>query len=76
MGKIDMKGAFMQTEIMGTPVYIKCTRKLKDLILDLYSEYSKYVGKDGALYCKLLKALYGCVQASKLFLCISQSSRR
>jgi hypothetical protein len=24
------------------------------------------VSKDGRLYCKLLKALYGCVQASKL----------
>ncbi len=27
----------------------------------------KYVSKDGRLYCKLLKALYGCVQASKLW---------
>ncbi len=26
----------------------------------------KYVSKDGQLHCKLLKALYGCVQASKL----------
>jgi hypothetical protein len=51
----------------GTPVYIKCTRQLKGLILDLYPEYSKYVGKDGVLYCKLLQALYGCVQASKLW---------
>jgi hypothetical protein len=27
----------------------------------------KYVSKDGQLYCKLLKALYGCVQASNLW---------
>ncbi len=26
-----------------------------------------YVGEDGLLYCKLLKALYGFVQASKLW---------
>jgi predicted small secreted protein len=67
LGKIDVTGAFRQTEMSGTPVYIKCTRQLKDLILDLYLEYSKYVGKDGVLHCKLLKALYGCVQASKLW---------
>jgi len=35
--------------------------------VDLYPEYEKYVGKDGVLYCKLLKALYGYVQASKLW---------
>jgi len=51
----------------GTPVYIKCTRQLRDLIVDLYPEYEKHVGKDGVLYCKLLKALYGCVQALKLW---------
>jgi hypothetical protein len=67
LGKIDVKGAFIQTEMSGTPVYIKCTRQLRDLIVDLYPEYEKYVGKDGVLYCKLLKALYGCVQASKLW---------
>jgi len=66
LGKIDVKGAFLQTEMSGTPVYIKCTQ-LGDLILDLYPEYKKSLGKDRVLYCKLLKALYGCVQASKLW---------
>ena len=27
----------------------------------------KYVTQDGKLYCHLLKALYGCIQASKLW---------
>jgi hypothetical protein len=67
LGKIDVKGAFIQTQMSGTPVYIKCTWQLRDLIVDLYPEYEKYVGKDGVLYCKLLTALYGCVQASKLW---------
>jgi len=67
LAKIDVKGAFIQTEMSGTPVYIKCTSQLRDLILDLYPEYKKYIGKVGVLYCKLLKALYGCVQASKLW---------
>jgi hypothetical protein len=67
MGKLDVKGAFIQTEMQGTPVYIKCRGKLKDLILEMYPEYRKYVGGDRILYCRLKKALYGCVQASKLW---------
>jgi hypothetical protein len=67
LAKVDVKGEFIQTEMSGTPVYIKCTWQLRDLILDLYPKYEKYIGKDGVLYCKLLKALYGCVQASKLW---------
>jgi len=39
----------------------------KAFTLDLYPEYNKYIGKDGVLYCKLLKALHRCVQASKLW---------
>jgi hypothetical protein len=38
LGKIGVKGAFIQTEMSGTPVYVKCTRQLRDLILDLYPE--------------------------------------
>jgi hypothetical protein len=67
LAKIDVKGTFIQTEMKGTPVYIRCTGGLKAQILQMYPEYSKYVGSDGVLYCKLKKALYGCVQASKLW---------
>jgi hypothetical protein len=65
--KLDVKGAFIQTEMMGTPVYIKCAGRLKNVILCTYPKLKDYVSEDGVLYCKLLKALYGCVQASKLW---------
>jgi hypothetical protein len=67
VGKLDVKGAFIHTEMTGPPVYIKCAGELKQLILEVYSALRKYVGLDGLLYCKLLKAVYGCVQASKLW---------
>ncbi len=67
VGKLDVKGAFIQTKMSGVPVYIKCTGRLRHVILRIYPELTRYVGKDGVLYCKLLKALYGCVQASKLW---------
>jgi hypothetical protein len=44
-------------------VYIQCRGKLKDMILRVRPDLAKYVGKDRVLYGKLLKALYGCVQA-------------
>jgi hypothetical protein len=67
LGKIDVNGAFIQTKISGTLVYIKCMGTLKEEVLDIISRYRKYVGEDGILYCKLKKALYSCIQVSKLW---------
>ncbi len=67
MAKIDVKGAFVQTEMVGPPVYIKCRKKVTDLMLKRFPRLKRYIGNDGLLYFKLLKALYGCVQASKLW---------
>jgi hypothetical protein len=52
-GKIDVKGAFIQTEMSGMLVYIRCAGDLKKQILKMYPALSKYVGPDGMLYCKL-----------------------
>jgi hypothetical protein len=54
-------------EITGIPAYIHCKGKLKELILRVLPELGVYVGSDGVLYCCLCKALYGCIQASKLW---------
>jgi len=52
----------------GPPVFIKCDKRLTKLIVEVLPGLRKYMHKDGVLYCRLLKALYGCVQASKLWL--------
>jgi hypothetical protein len=67
LAKIDVKGAFIQTEMRGSPVYIRCHKKLTELIVEVLPGIRQYVCRDGTLYCRLLKALYGCVQASKLW---------
>jgi hypothetical protein len=67
MAKIDVKGAFVQTEMVGPPVYIKCRKKVTDLMIKTFPGLKRYIGSDGLLHFKLLKALYGCVQASKLW---------
>jgi len=67
IAKLDVKGAFIQTVMSGTPVYVKCTGKLRDRVLETYPELNRYVGTDRVLYGILCKALYGCVQASMLW---------
>ncbi len=67
MAKVDVKGAFVQTEMEGPPVFITCDKRLTKLIVEVLPGLKKYVQKDGVMYCRLLKALYGCVQASKLW---------
>jgi hypothetical protein len=67
LGKIDVKGAFIQREISGTPVYVKCTGKVREVILDMYPHLQEFMGGDKLLYCRLKKALFSCVQASKLW---------
>ena len=62
-----MKGAFIKTGMTGTPVYIKCVGTLCKLIVETYPRLKAYLDDNGALYCKLKKALYGCVQALKLW---------
>jgi hypothetical protein len=42
--ELDVKGAFIQTEMSGTPVYMKCTVKLRDRILDTLPELGKLCG--------------------------------
>jgi hypothetical protein len=57
LGKLDIKGAFIQTEMTGIPVYIQCRGGLKDMVLKELPWLSAYVGSDGVLYCYLCKAL-------------------
>ncbi len=64
VGKLDVKGAFIQTEMTGVPVYIKCAGKLRHVILCTYPELMKYVGKDGG---SVLQATKGSVRLRTSF---------
>ncbi len=67
MAKIDVKGMFVQTEMVGPSVYIKCRKRVTDLMVKRFPGLKRYIGSNSLLYFKLLKALNGCVQASKLW---------
>ncbi len=67
VAKIDVKGAYIQTEIMGSPIYMKLDKKITMMALSILPSLQKYVTLEGTLYTKLLKALYGCVQSGQLW---------
>ena len=51
----------------GPDVYMRIRRKVVAYLLVMYPEFAKYVQADGSIVTLLLKAMYGCVQASKLW---------
>jgi hypothetical protein len=65
LAKMDIKGALIQTKMNGPPVYKQCHKKLTELIIEILPKVQGYVCKDVTVYCHLMKALYGCVHASK-----------
>lgn len=67
MGKVDIKGAFVRTMMTGLPVYMKLNRNMVKYVVELFPEYKKYLMKDGDLYTKMLKAMYSCIQAHRLW---------
>ncbi len=67
MGKVDIKGAFVQTPMTGPPIYMKIGKNIVKYVVEIFPEYAKYVTKEGILYTRMMKAMYGCVQASRLW---------
>ncbi len=67
VAKVDIKGAFVQTPMQGEPVYTKIDPKITKYAVELIPELKKMVEADGCLYTVMLKAMYGCVQASALW---------
>jgi hypothetical protein len=65
--KIDVKGAFVQTPMKGEKIYLKVGKDIAKHVVELCQEYAGFVNEDGVMYVKMLKAMYGCVQASLLW---------
>jgi hypothetical protein len=67
VAKVDVKGAYIQTEITGSPIYMKMDKRLTSMVLSILPSLQAYVTSEGTLYTKLLKALYRCVQSGQLW---------
>jgi hypothetical protein len=67
MVKIDIKRAFVQTPMVGELMFMKLDKKVTGYMMELYLDLKVGVKQDGCLNVKLLKVVYGCVQASALW---------
>jgi hypothetical protein len=65
--KIHIKGAFVQTPMSGPPIFMKIDPKIVKYTKELYPELEEYQWKDQCIYTVMLKAMYGCIQASALW---------
>jgi hypothetical protein len=71
--KIDIKGAFVQTPMKGEPVYMRVEPKVSSYVVEMFPRLREMLEPDGCLYTLLLKAMYGCVQASALWYALIRS---
>jgi hypothetical protein len=46
---------------------MKISKNIVKYVVEIFPEYAKYVTKEGILYTRMMKAMYGCVQASRLW---------
>jgi len=70
--KIDIKGAFLQTPMEGEPTYMKLDQRMSKYVVEMFPELKTLMEEDGCLYTLMLKAIYGCVQASALWYALIQ----
>lgn len=49
-----------------TEAHIKRIEGMTELMVKMYAEMKRYIGRDGFLYFRLFKAIHGCGQASKM----------
>ena len=66
IGVIDVTGAYLHAD-MDEEVIMSFDPKVTSVLEKLDSSVSKFKRKDGSLFVRLLKALYGCRQSGKLW---------
>jgi len=68
MMKVDISGAFLTADIDDAQeVWLCIDKDLTSLIVKWKPEFKKYMRKDGSIMCKVLKEMYGLVQAAIFF---------
>jgi hypothetical protein len=68
---VDIPGAFMQVDLDDETIHVRLTGKMVDLLLkidrELYEPHLVRERGELTMYVELLKALYGSMQAARLF---------
>jgi hypothetical protein len=63
----DIGGAFLNAEMGHHNVYMMLDPLIASILKKIDAKYEQFVNGDGTIIVKLNKALYGCIQSSKLW---------
>lgn len=66
---LDIGGAYLNASLdsQETKVHMVIDKLLSSIMVNIYPEYKPYMTDNGTIVVQLRKALYGCVQSSKLW---------
>jgi hypothetical protein len=66
---VDFPGAYLNADmpVGHDEVFIRLDKFLSQILIEIDPEFKKFINKDSTLIVKLKKALYGCVQSSRLW---------
>ena len=64
---VDITGAYLNAKMGSVRVHMRLDKRLTELLISLDPSYNDYVNSDGTLVVILDKALYGCVEAARLW---------
>ena len=65
----DVTSAFLRGKFDkdATPVIMRLDKELADVLVDIEPSYRKFQRDNGSVYCRLMRPLYGLVEAAKLW---------
>ena len=64
---IDIAGAYLNADMSKSNVLMRLDPVISKIVVKLDPSYKEYVNADGTIIVKLMRALYGSVEASKLW---------
>lgn len=64
---LDIGGAFLNANMAHRDVYVELDSLMAAFLVNVDATYRQYLRSDGTMVVKLLKALYGCIESSKLW---------
>jgi hypothetical protein len=64
---LDIGNAYLNASIEGEPIYMKINSDIGQYLVELDARFAEYKDEKHEIIVKLQKALYGCIQSSKLW---------
>lgn len=63
----DIPTAYLNADMGDTDLYMRIPKELASMLVEKYTSMERHLHKDGCLYVKLKKAIYGCIESAKLW---------